>query len=169
MAEGCTSAEYDRMHTIKVIEHRPASWAAESIDDAKHDREMLVRDGNGTWGITAWLYTEATERRETGESDEVERDSVDWFCDEFNARQAFTGKAAMTGECGTCGLSFVDDGEHDECPVCRGRGRRGEDPRQLDPRELERLRAMVGELPKISIAEIAKNTGLGVDEEVGRG
>ena len=34
MAEECTSAEHERMHTIEVIEQRPAFWAAESIDDA---------------------------------------------------------------------------------------------------------------------------------------
>lgn len=124
MAEGCTSTEYERMHTIEVIEQRPAFWAAESIDDAKHDREMLVRDGNGTWGLAAWIYAEAMERREIGQSDEVERDSVDWFCDEANARRAFTDQDAMTGECDACGLSFVDAGDHDECPVCRGRERK---------------------------------------------
>lgn len=42
-------------------------------------------------------------------------------------------------------------------------------PQERGPLSLDRMRALVGGLPKISIAEIAENTGLGVDEEVGRG
>lgn len=44
-----------------------------------------------------------------------------------------------------------------------------QEPRPLDPRATERLRAMVGALPKVSHEEIAQHLGLGVDEEVGRG